>query len=86
MDSIHTIVRPVVAIVIAYAETNWAAYAPAIPGVAATGATPAECRRSMEEALTFHLERLAEDAAPLLARLAEEARSEMKAAASDSQR
>lgn len=80
-SNITATVRPEITVILEDAGGNWSAYAPAIPGVAAVGDTPEECRQSMEEALTFHLEGLAEDAAPVLARLAEEARIEMEAAA-----
>ncbi len=42
-------------------ETNYSAYSPDIPGVAATGATREECEREMREAIEFHLEGLAQD-------------------------
>lgn len=54
-------VRPEISVILEDAGTNWSAYAPGIPGVAATGSTPEECRRSMEEALAFHFRGLAED-------------------------
>lgn len=54
-------VRPDITVILEDAGANWSAYAPGIPGVAATGATPEECRRSMEEALAFHFRGLAED-------------------------
>lgn len=45
-------------------EAHYSAYSPDIPGVAATGATRAECQREMREAITFHLEGLARDGEP----------------------
>jgi predicted RNase H-like HicB family nuclease len=46
-------------IVIEGAETHgFSAYAPDVPGVAATGATREECERAMRDALAFHLEGL----------------------------
>lgn len=42
-------------------ETNYSAYSPDVPGVAATGATREECEREMREAIAFHLEGLAQD-------------------------
>ena len=46
-------------------ETNYSAYSPDLPGVAATGATREECEREMREAITFHLEGLALDGDPI---------------------
>ena len=46
-------------------ETNFSAYSPDVPGVAATGATQADCEREMREAITFHLEGLARDGEPV---------------------
>jgi ABC-type glutathione transport system ATPase component len=43
--------------------TNYSAYSPDVPGVVATGATREECEREMREAIEFHLEGLAQDAA-----------------------
>ncbi len=37
---------------------NFSAYAPDLPGVVATGATEAECKREMRDAIEFHLEGL----------------------------
>jgi predicted RNase H-like HicB family nuclease len=45
-------------------QANYSAYGPDIPGVAATGATQAECERQMREAITFHVEGLAQDGEP----------------------
>lgn len=45
-------------------ETNYSAYSPDIPGVAATGATQADCEREMRGAIAFHLEGLAQDGEP----------------------
>jgi predicted RNase H-like HicB family nuclease len=45
--------------------TNYSAYSPDIPGVAATGATREECELQMREAIEFHLEGLAQDGDPL---------------------
>jgi predicted RNase H-like HicB family nuclease len=42
-------------------ETNYSAYSPDVPGVAATGMTPEACEREMREAITFHLEGLVQD-------------------------
>lgn len=46
-------------------RTNYSAYSPDVPGVAATGATREECEREMREALAFHLEGLREDGDPI---------------------
>jgi predicted RNase H-like HicB family nuclease len=46
-------------------ETNYSAYSPDVPGVAATGATQEECEREMRDAITFHLEGLAQDGEPV---------------------
>jgi len=46
-------------------ETNFSAYSPDVPGVAATGASQADCEREMREAITFHLEGLARDGEPV---------------------
>jgi predicted RNase H-like HicB family nuclease len=46
-------------------ETNYSAYSPDVPGVAATGMTVEECEREMREAITFHLEGLAQDGEPV---------------------
>jgi predicted RNase H-like HicB family nuclease len=45
-------------------ETNYSAYSPDIPGVAATGATQEDCEREMRDAIRFHLEGLAQDGEP----------------------
>jgi predicted RNase H-like HicB family nuclease len=42
-------------------STNYSAYSPDVPGVAAVGATREECEREMREAIEFHLEGLAKD-------------------------
>jgi predicted RNase H-like HicB family nuclease len=43
-------------IIVEKAKGNFSAYAPALPGCVATGATEAETRRNMQEAIRFHLE------------------------------
>jgi len=46
-------------IVIEGAEASgFSAYAPDVPGVAATGGTREECERAMRDAVAFHLEGL----------------------------
>jgi predicted RNase H-like HicB family nuclease len=42
-------------------STNFSAYSPDVPGVAATGRTREECEREMRDAIEFHLEGLAAD-------------------------
>ena len=42
-------------------QTNYSAYSPDVPGVAATGPTREDCEREMREAIEFHLEGLAQD-------------------------
>jgi predicted RNase H-like HicB family nuclease len=42
-------------------STNYSAYSPDVPGVAAVGATRGECEREMRGAIEFHLEGLAKD-------------------------
>ncbi len=49
------------AIVIEKTEENYSAYAPDLPGCAATGATPEETEEAMREAIRFHIEGLRED-------------------------
>ena len=53
------------AIVIENAGTNFSAYAPALPGCVATGATPAEAERAIAEAIELHLEGMRKDGAPI---------------------
>jgi len=48
-----------------WADTNWSAYAPDIPGCVATGATKDEVRREMREALAFHFQGMRYDGEPL---------------------
>jgi predicted RNase H-like HicB family nuclease len=53
------------AIVIENAGPNYSAYAPDLPGCAATGATVEEVQREIREAIEFHLEGLREDGLPI---------------------
>jgi predicted RNase H-like HicB family nuclease len=46
-------------------DTNYSAYSPDVPGVAAVGSTREECEQEMREAIEFHLEGLAEDGEPV---------------------
>lgn len=45
--------------------TNYSAYSPDLPGVAATGRTREECEREMREAIVFHLDGLQEGGEPI---------------------
>jgi len=45
--------------------TGYSAFSPDVPGCAATGATQAEVRRRMQEALEFHIEGLRADGEPV---------------------
>jgi predicted RNase H-like HicB family nuclease len=45
----------VYAIVIEQAGANYSAYAPDLPGVITTGATPEETEEHMREAISFHV-------------------------------
>lgn len=49
------------AIVIEKAECNFAAYVPDLPGCIATGASIEETKRSMREAIQFHVDGLRAD-------------------------
>ncbi|WP_333158391.1 type II toxin-antitoxin system HicB family antitoxin [Microcoleus sp. AT3-A2] len=49
------------AIVIEKTPHNYSAYAPDLPGCAATGATLAEVQQQIKEAIEFHLEGLRKD-------------------------
>jgi predicted RNase H-like HicB family nuclease len=53
------------AIVIEKADGNYSAYVPDVPGCIATGATVAETRLKLMEALTSHLELLYEAGEPM---------------------
>jgi predicted RNase H-like HicB family nuclease len=44
---------------------NYSAYAPDLPGVAATGATHEECEHEMQAAIAFHLEGLRDAGQPV---------------------
>lgn len=53
------------AIVIEKTPNNYSAYAPDLPGCAATGATLAEVQQEIKEAIEFHLEGLREEGLPI---------------------
>jgi predicted RNase H-like HicB family nuclease len=46
-------------------ETNYSAYSPDLPGVAATGSTQSDCEREMRDAIAFHIEGLADQGEPV---------------------
>lgn len=48
-----------------WAEGNWSAYAPDVPGCVSTGLTREECESSFAEALELHFEGLREDGLPI---------------------
>lgn len=52
-------------IIVEKAERNYSAYAPDLPGCAATGASPEEARTRMQEAIALHLEGLRESNEPI---------------------
>jgi predicted RNase H-like HicB family nuclease len=52
-------------IVIERADGNLSAYAPDIPGCVATGATVAEVRARMADAIALHIDGLREDGLPV---------------------
>jgi len=53
------------AVVFEKAASNWAAYAPDLPGCITTGATLEETKRNMREAMTLHLEAMREVGEPV---------------------
>lgn len=53
------------AIVIAKAQSNYAAYVPDLPGCVATGATVEETEHMLREAIELHLEGMREDGNPI---------------------
>ena len=48
-------------IVIEKANDNYSAYSPDLPGCVATGRTPGEVTRAMQEAIEMHIQGLLED-------------------------
>lgn len=52
-------------ILIEKAGNNFSAYAPDLPGCVATGATVEETRRTMREAIDFHIEGLKRENLPV---------------------
>ena len=53
------------AVVIEKATGNFSAYVPDLPGCVATGATPAEARHLIREAIEVHLSSLVDDGAAI---------------------
>lgn len=53
------------AVMIEWAETNYGAYVPDLPGCVSTGATLDEVTRNIREAIEFHLEGMREDGEPI---------------------
>jgi predicted RNase H-like HicB family nuclease len=53
------------AVVIENAGTNFSAYVPDLPGCVATGATLVDAENAIGEAISFHLDGLREDGAPI---------------------
>ena len=53
------------AIVIETAESNYSAYVPDLPGCVATGATIAEVKSEIRDAIAFHVDGLLEDGLPI---------------------
>ncbi len=53
------------AVDIDYAESNYSAYVPDLPGCVATGDTLAETEAAIREAIAFHLDGLREDGSPI---------------------
>jgi len=52
-------------IVIVKANNNYSAYSPDLPGCVATGKTPKEVTRTMQEAIATHIQGLLEDNLPV---------------------
>jgi predicted RNase H-like HicB family nuclease len=52
-------------VVIEKAGPNYSAYSPDLPGCVATGSTPEETKKSMAEAIEFHLEGMVADGLPI---------------------
>jgi predicted RNase H-like HicB family nuclease len=52
-------------IVVEETETGYSSYLPDLNGCVATGKTREEVEREMKEAITFHLERIAQNGEPI---------------------
>ncbi len=64
-DGVAVATRRSYAVVIEWAETNWSAYVPDVPGCVTTGTTVEETIANMREALQAHLEVTREYGEPL---------------------
>mgnify|MGYP001576185904 FL=1 len=53
------------AIVIERANSNYSTYVPDLPGCIATGATVEEAKKTIREAIEFHLAGMREDGSPI---------------------
>lgn len=53
------------AVIVEKGEGNFSAYAPELPGCVTTGSTVEETLANMREAISFHLQGMAEDRRPL---------------------
>ncbi|MGH8273387.1 MAG: type II toxin-antitoxin system HicB family antitoxin [Terriglobia bacterium] len=53
------------AIVIEKASGNYSAYVPDLPGCVATGTSPEQAEAEIRKAISFHLEGLRDDGAPI---------------------
>ncbi len=53
------------AVVIEWAEGNFSAYVPDLPGCVSTGQTVEQTRENIAEAIAFHLDGLREDGEPI---------------------
>jgi predicted RNase H-like HicB family nuclease len=53
------------AVIFEKADSNWAAYVPDLPGCVTTGATLAETKRNIREAVALHLEAMREVGEPI---------------------
>lgn len=53
------------AVVIEWAETNYSAYVPDLPGCVSVGDTLEEVTQNIREAIAFHLDGMREDGEPI---------------------
>ena len=53
------------AVIIEKGSNCWGAYAPDLPGLGVTGATPEEAEKLIREGIDFHLEGMLEDGDPI---------------------
>ncbi len=52
-------------VIVEKAKRNYSAYSPDLPGCVATGRTPQETKRRMQEAIQMHIRGLVEDGLPI---------------------